>query len=372
MKFLANPLAFGVHATHELWNDIVVESVSKHDAESASCSYHYSAHCIAMGVARGAGSALIFCGTLLLILVAGCLIIRFFQFLEEDAQECSARSTEENQVPTPRVQSPAEGFAEIDPAKGVGTKSRMACIPPTAVTTWESFFGSFSKSPANPQEQEVDDPKTSTQATSQQQTTAFMSTPPSSSQSMLPPPLIPGFESFRGDEVSTWTIPHQLCQALVLGTPIEVQGVPPLYARLARKGQHRHIEMGRAKNFDMVEAIIGPLTNHAASGLVAEIFGPDGNLYGSFVQRGNGFAVQHKSKPGNVLTLDPVKTAKGSFLEIAAEDGQPICLARLNDPNSPGVEIDADPDVDSFLLVSCVLASFVSRPELLGDTISYV
>jgi hypothetical protein len=127
------------------------------------------------------------------------------------------------------------------------------------------------------------------------------------------------------------------------------------------------LELARTPSWEEPEASIGPL-NVKTSSDPAKIIGPGRQEYGSFVRSGKGFAVTHCSRVGQVLSLEPVTTGKGSFLEVSAEDGQPIGLAKLNPPTGPGVEIDADPEVDSALIVSCVLASFVVDPALVAES----
>lgn len=125
------------------------------------------------------------------------------------------------------------------------------------------------------------------------------------------------------------------------------------------------LEMGTMKDFSKPDVVVGPLSQCLSSVAVAEIIGPDGQVYGTFLRNADGgLEVTHTAREGNVLCLNPVKTSKGAFLEISAED-HPISLVNLNDPRTAGVEIDSDPDVDAFLIVSCVLASLVAAPELL-------
>jgi hypothetical protein len=183
--------------------------------------------------------------------------------------------------------------------------------------------------------------------------------------SFLPPALSPGFAESCEDGECLWTIlPHQL-HAFDLGSPLEVQGSPPLYARLATNaGGETRIEMGTSKGFIRADVIIGPLNQCSSAGVVAEFIGPGGQVYGSFSGSGDFcFRVTHGSRNSHVLSLDPVTTSKGAFLEVAAE-GHPVCLVNLNDPGGAGIEIDLDPDIDAFLIVSCVLASLVAAPEL--------
>jgi len=292
------------------------------------------------------------CVILFATIVVAVLIVRYREFLEEDTEDTSPTRLQA----CAREDPPHDNLEGSGPRKGIGTASRMTKLPPTALA---SIGPDLLRSPSS---EPVGDPKTESP---QLPSTTCMSSA-STMGSISLPPLIPGFESSRYEEACTWTIPYQLCQARVVGIPIEVCGSPPLYARLAKSGHDYSIELGRRQHLDASEATIGPLNCHSSPGLAANIIGPDGQLYGYFMQDGIGFAVKHKSQSGNAITLEPVMTSKGSFLEIAA-DGHPICLARLTNPNGHGVEIDADPDVDSFLIVSCVLACLVARPGLLGD-----
>jgi len=262
---------------------------------------------------------------------------------------------------------PEEGLPGSGPTIH-GTKNRMGRLPPTAqpsigplppnaqTTSWSSSRGSKGSIMK----------LASISESAQLASTDCMTSSSSESSTMfLPPALSPDFAESCKDSTFLWTIPPDLCHAFVLGSPIEVQGSPALHARLATNaGGESRIEMGTVKDFIAADVIIGPL-NQVSSGAVAEIIGPDGQVYGSFLRSGDsGFVVTHTSRPGNVLTLDPVTTKRGlPFLEIAAE-GHPVCLVKLNHDGA-GVEIEPDPDIDAFLIVSCVLASLVAAPELL-------
>lgn len=231
----------------------------------------------------------------------------------------------------------------------VGTTNRMSKLPPTA----KASIGPLTSAPSSSSADHCKDspPQLSTECVSMA----------SSRSGVLPPALSPSFDSY--DEGCSWTVPYYMCRHLIREKLVEVEGCPQLYARCIG-GQ---LEVGRAQDLSRIDVTIGPVGDSSITYLAASIKGPDGQLYGYFVHDGDGFAVRHHSQSHRVLILQPVKTASGSFLEIAAEDARPVCLVRLDDSCGHGVEIDADPDVDGFLLVSCVLACFVAKPELLND-----
>jgi len=298
------------------------------------------------------------------VVTAVYLALRYREFVKEDIQEDKDGELSMDAA----MQTHGEEDLPVDASGSErretnGTCIRMDKLPPTAAASLN--FGCFLTEAVD------NNTSASERRLSDPQSTACESglSSGSSMGSLLPPLLKPDLGASCDGEECTWTIPYHCCQALVLGKPIEVQGSPRLHARLICDGPDSKIEVGRipGEGVPGVEAIIGPLNRHASSGLAAQIIGLDEQLYGCFAESGDGFTVSHESRHGHVLTLSPVNTAKGSFLEIEAEGGHPICLVRLNDPNSPGVEIDADPDVDGFLIVSCVLACFVARPELLAD-----
>lgn len=288
------------------------------------------------------------------------LLLRYREFVKEDMQQDrDGEFSKDTDMQTHGESDlPVDASGGSERREASGTCIRMRKLPPTGVASLDFRCLLTDADDSNP--------SASGRRLSDPQSTACESALSSASSigSLVPPLLKPHLGSS-----CTWTIPYHCCQALVLGNLIEVEGSPRLHARLTRNGPDSHIEVGRipCEGGPVVEAMIGPLTSHAPSGLAAQILGPDMQLYGFFAEDGHGFTVSHASRHGHVLTLSQVKTAKGSFLEIEAEGGHPICLARLNDPNSSGVEIDADPDVDGFLIVSCVLACFVARPELLAD-----
>lgn len=270
---------------------------------------------------------------------------------------------QEDRVEPAGSQSLGSESAGNEPTKSAGTAVRMPNLPPTALA---SLGPSILPPTVHSNEKQLE-PQQSPLLPSthiSQGMSGFSSK--SFGSCFLPPALIPDFDSQR-EEACTWTIIYHLCRKLVLGSPIEVIGSPPLYAALIGDGWGSQLLLGRTPTLEAAEATIGPLHHTLPPDIAANIVGPDGQLYGFFKQDGARFAVTHHSRAGNVLTLEPVKTASGSFLEIAAEDGIPICLAQLNDPKGPGVVIDANPDVDAFLIISCVLACFVARPEILDD-----
>jgi len=328
------------------------------------------------------------CVLLLACVGGGYFLHRYCEFLQIDMQEKDVQEKDVEAIPISKEDMQADSSEEevfsptstetstsisiSTPQQGMpgsgptihGTKGRMGMLPPTAQA-------SIGPVPAKAQSKSWSFSKRSLLASISESaqlasTDCMTSSSSESSTLFLPPALSPDFAESCKDGTFLWTILPDLCHAFVLGSPIEVQGSPSLHARLATNaGGQSRIEMGTVKDFIAADVIIGPLNPCSSSGVVAELIGPDGQVYGSFSRNGDaGFVVTHTSRAGNVLSLDPVTTSKGSFLEIAAE-GHPVCLVQLNDPTGKGVEIDSDPDVDAFLIVSCVLASLVAAPELL-------
>lgn len=333
------------------------------------------------------------CVLLLAVLVGGYLFHYYCEFLHQDMKEEGSEGTDaqkkdalaipisehrmQAQLSEEKVFSPisvetcSTAFTSI-PEDGSfssapvsrGTTDRMGALPPTAKPSISPLSSNARpKSWSSSKKSGLASISESAQLTS---TDCMTSSSSESSCLFLPPELSPDFAESCKDGMFCWKIPPEHCHAFVLGSPIEVQGEPSLHARLvtAARGE-KMLEMGTMKDFSKPDVVIGPLSQCLSSVAVAEIIGPDGQVYGTFLRNADGgLEVTHTAREGNVLCLNPVKTSKGAFLEISAED-HPISLVNLNDPRTAGVEIDSDPDVDAFLIVSCVLASLVAAPELL-------
>merc|ERR1719247_2432391 len=291
---------------------------------------------------------------LLGVLIAGYLALRYREFVKEEslllAKEVQGHHGRES----------SEGMV----GETSGTLGRMLRLPPTASESLGP--GVLVPATADSALQEEKDCVDSASRGGPLASTAFASSTLSASSCSLPPALVPYFVSFQED-AGTLRVSKQFCEDLLLGKPIVVvEGFPPLSARMVCDGDHKHLELGCVSN-EAVDAMIGPLDELWCSDIAAKINGPAGQSYGSIVREGDALAVKHKSGSDAVLRLEHTTTSSGSFLEVSSGHGNPLCLVRLDSPKSSDVEIDADPDVDAFLLVGCILAFFVARPDLLQD-----
>jgi hypothetical protein len=330
----------------------------------------------------GAVVAVIVASAVLVFLaVLGCYLReRYHQFLKEEQEEDDSPRKESAALAAPyrlhrQDKTQLRGHepeVSPEPREDVGTIGRMRQLPPTAIPSIILKSSDILKK-ETPRVFLEKDAVAQMSTVDALPSSIYVESSGGSVGSVMPPPLHPELCACHDEDADDdpWIIPYQACRDLVLGTSpscsITIHGAPQLYARLARCGYSRQIELGRTADLEVAEASVGPLPLTSADSLSAKIIGPGQKLYGYFVENGSGFAVNHiDPRNGIALTLDPVKTSTGSFLELAAH-GQPVCLAKLNDPQGQGIEIDADPDVDVFLILLCVLACFAARPELLDD-----
>lgn len=330
-----------------------------------------------------------FCLSVLLVLafvIGGTLVLQKLDILSHDMQKDSKDDpfllhTDADQ-PTPQADPqtdtsdeddvfvPPPPLASLNTAllragnhpKPPGTMNRMGRLPPTA---WPSFeaLPSQGKKKSWPSSNGLAPISESTQLTS---TDCMSLRSSSSSELFLPPPLNTEFADACEDGELVWAVLAGRCQEFLAGDTIEIAGSPSLYARLVTTEGQRRLEVGSTKEFQAPDASVGPLNSCVPGGAAAELFGPKAERYGSFQRTSKGgFTVTHKSRAPPVLSLDPVTTEKGSFLEIAA-DGHPVCLVNLGGHESDGVEFEPDPDIDASLIVCCVLACFGAAPGLLA------
>jgi hypothetical protein len=289
-----------------------------------------------------------------------------------------------------------ESGKEVVCEKPIGTANRMARLPPTAgprtqgrltspASTYVSSSSGSSPQPSSGSGSRKD--KISSQMPTLVEDTptligSHMTYEANEQKRSFPPPLSSrSTATGLGSQVSidsqasvcsSWYLSHEECQELRNGGSVEVNGSPSFHARLVSKDNVCHLEISLTTSWEAPEATIGPFCWPELSNSEAKIIGPTGEEYGLFAKRGQSFCVSHKSQSdgddgdvlSDVLTLDPVKTSDGSpVLEVLAGDGMPLGSARLNEEDGD-VEIDTDPAVDSVLIVSCVLASFLSNPDI--------
>lgn len=328
---------------------------------------------------------------ILLLVFIALLFVLFAAYLVMNLTKNQDNALHEEKVGKTRdigvaFNSFAEASEEVVCDKPVGTASRMTNLPPTAGPRTKGLSTSpasthvsstsFSMTPPHSVGSGSKKDKVSSMPTLVEDTlTLIDSHTTDEGKRSFPPPLSLSPRPYHPVSIastdsvsSSWYFPHAAFQELQNGGIVEVNdcdGSPAFYARLVFKNDFCHLEISRTSSWQTPHATIGPFSWPESSSSEATIVGPAGDEYGSFAKRGQSFRVSHKSQGDNdVLTLDPVMTREGCpVLEVSAGDGMPVGSARLNEEDED-VEIDADPDVDGALIVSCVLASFVSNPGL--------